>query len=121
MFGPWGDYCGGSTYSLEYVSGPMLPYEGADPKLVDINKFYTDHNVNPNPYLEGAVNGDDWLSWEGYHMVRIVVQQGIAKLYRRIEGTPFQIRYKNPCRDHNVIDGTINSMRILVDVKAPVE
>jgi hypothetical protein len=24
MISPWGDYCGGSTYTLEYVSGPKL-------------------------------------------------------------------------------------------------
>lgn len=36
MVSPWNDYCTGSSYKLEYVSGP-LTLTGANPLTIDIN------------------------------------------------------------------------------------
>jgi hypothetical protein len=37
----WNDYCQGSSYKIQYVSGPKLPV-GGDPLTININAFYTD-------------------------------------------------------------------------------
>lgn len=41
MLDTWNDYCTGSSYTLQYVSGPKLP-AGGDPLSININAFYTD-------------------------------------------------------------------------------
>jgi len=66
----WSDYCGGSSYKLEYVSGPKLP-AGGDPLTIDINALYsskTQYNTagfaSATPYFEGFAPN---LTWEGTH------------------------------------------------------
>jgi len=119
MQGDWGDYCTGSSYKLEYVSGPKLP-EGGDPLSIDINTFYSDVNkyntpsATGNPKFSGTLLD---LSWEGTHTVRIIAQQGTSKLYRKLEGSPFTIEYKDPCRTAVVIARVINNMETTVDDK----
>lgn len=98
----WNDYCLGSSYKLQYVSGPKL-LAGDDPLTIDINQFYTDKTkyntpgfASPDPYLEGTIPD---LTWEGLHTVKIVAQQGNnAKKYRIVESPNFTINYKNPCK-----------------------
>lgn len=55
MTKPWNDYCGGSTYSLEYMFGPMEQYlyGGRDTKdiTVDLMKYYVDHHSPSDPNL----------------------------------------------------------------------
>lgn len=78
MQGAWGDYCTGSSYTLEYVSGPMNPDNIADPLTIDINRFYSDKNQYntagfsaSSPYFIGNIPD---ISWEGTHKIRIVAQ-----------------------------------------------
>jgi hypothetical protein len=119
MQGTWGDYCGGSSYTLEYVSGPKLPV-GGDPLLININSLYTDKNQYNTagyvglPYFQG-VQPD--VSWEGVHTVKIIAQQGRTKLYRRLASSTFTIEYKNPCRVSVVTARTITNMETTVDDK----
>jgi hypothetical protein len=45
MISPWRDYCGGSTYTLEYLAGTKLDMmPNTDPSEIDINQFYVDNN-----------------------------------------------------------------------------
>jgi hypothetical protein len=52
MLDSWNDYCTGSSYSLEYISGPMLP-AGGNPASININQFYTDVTQYNTPGLVG--------------------------------------------------------------------
>jgi hypothetical protein len=99
MIDSWSDYCTGSSYSLQYVSGPLLA-PGGDPLTVNMNQFYSDFtqyntpSLTGLPYLEGVVTD---FSWVGTHTVQLVAQQGTTKLYNVVYGTPFQITFINPC------------------------
>jgi hypothetical protein len=76
MLDQWGDYCTGSSYTLEYVSGPKL-LPGGNPLLININQYYADKTkyntlpwtANADPYLEGIIPD---ISWEGTHTVRFI-------------------------------------------------
>lgn len=71
----WSDYCGGSSYTLEYVSGPKCPDPCTNPSAIDINALYsskTKYNtpgLATNPYLEGTIPD---ITWEGNHKVNLV-------------------------------------------------
>jgi len=119
----WSDYCTGSSYSLMYVSGPKLP-TGADPLVLNINQYYTDvtkyntPGLAVDPYLQGTIPD---LTWEGDHTVRIVAQQGTTKLYRKIDGPSFVIRYRNPCKGSIVTPRVINSINFTVGSALPIK
>jgi len=77
MLDQWGDYCTGSSYSLEYISGPKLP-PGGNPATINLMQLYADKNkyntsgfFAADPYFEGVIPD---ISWEGAHTVRIVAQ-----------------------------------------------
>ena len=122
MVAPWNDYCTGSSYSLEYVSGPMLK-SGQDPLTVNINQYYVDKNkyntagFSADPYFIGTIPD---LVWEGTHTVRIVAQEGVAppagKLYRKLYSANFQITFLNPCKTAIVTPRVINNMMNTVGV-----
>jgi len=119
MQGSWGDYCTGSSYRLEYVSGPKLP-SGGDPLTVDINSFYADKTsyntpgLSGLPYFQGTQQD---VSWEGIHTVRIKAQQGTTKLYRSFYSSTFTIEYRNPCRTCTVTAQVLTNMETTVDDK----
>ena len=76
MLDIWNDYCTGSSYSLQYVSGPML-LNGLDPLTINIGAFYTDvtkyntPGLAVDPYLAATIPD---LIWEGTHTVQLVAQ-----------------------------------------------
>ena len=121
MIDPWNDYCTGSSYSLQYVSGPKLP-AGGDPLTVNIGAFYTDvtkyntPGLAVDPYLAGTIPD---LTWEGTHNVQLVAQQGTTKQYRRILGPIFQITYLSPCKATTITPQIIPMMTFTVGNSVP--
>jgi len=123
---PWNDYCGGSSYTLEYVDGPRLDLTpNPDPLLININQFYTDNNVNnpssDEPNFDGAIGlSVDWKLLEGVHTVRIRAQEGVLGKpsyripYRHFYSNNFDLTLINPCRDHPIIS------RDLIPMRSPV-
>lgn len=111
MDGSWGDYCGGSSYTLEYVAGSKA---GFGPNYINTiytskTKYNTAGLSNPNPYFEGAISD---LTWEGTHTLRIVAQQGTgSKLYRKITGPDFTVTYSNKCLETLLTPGTLTDLK----------
>ena len=66
----WGDYCGGFTYAVEYVTGDL--YTGAAGEtLPDFASVYT-HTLD-TLYVEGLPTDTTWV---GTHTLRIVGTNG---------------------------------------------
>ena len=62
----WNDYCGGFTYHVEYVSGPL--YTGAPGEVKpDFGAVYT-HTLD-TLYVQGTPTDPDWV---GIHTLKIV-------------------------------------------------
>jgi hypothetical protein len=108
----WTNYCTGSSYKLEYVSGSKLA-AGALPSTVDMMAIYFDKNkfntsgLTGNAFFAGKIPD---ISWEGVHIMRIVAQQGTTKLYNVVIGPNFTVTYINPCRTAIVTTKVIAAM-----------
>jgi len=119
----WTNYCIGSSYKLEYVSGSKLA-AGALPSTVDMMAIYRDENkfntsgLTGNAFFAGKIPD---ISWEGVHTMRIVAQQGTSKLYNVVIGPNFTVTYINPCRTAIVIPNSISPMENTVGKTTIVE
>ena len=113
----WGDYCGGFTYEIIYVSGPFEnnPHPSGDLTLKgpDLTNVFTieypvssDYN---NHYVDSKVPN---LTWLGTHVFKIRGLNGgeSSKTYKTIESGDFRIEWINPCLTTTVLDRTINDM-----------
>lgn len=66
----WGDYCGGFTYAVQYVTGVL--YTGAPGEtLPDFTTVYT-HTLD-TLYVEGLPTDP---TWAGTHRLRIIGTNG---------------------------------------------
>ena len=68
MVDSWGDYCTGSSYTIEYVAGPKLA-PGGDPLTVNIMQFYSDiggFGWHSNSLVPLFAKGDAARLFKGY-------------------------------------------------------
>ena len=85
----WGDYCGGFSYQIEYVSGSFSPV----PTQSQLDSFL----VLDTATMTVTVTTTD-PAWTGTHVIKIKGTNGAAsKVYNSVYSTDISIEFVNPC------------------------